>query len=91
MYEFKINWDDWSKATGFEVGKGTWANADVLWFKNNGFEVKHYEVIDYDKFFKLGDDYLIEKSGQSIGQWQIEHSYIPLEQKKLSRWLTRDL
>ena len=53
----------------------------MLWFSNNGFDVKHFEVFDYDEFFRIGEEYLIQKSGQSIGQWQIEHSNIPLEQK----------
>ncbi len=89
--DFEIDWDEWSKITGFEVGKGTWASAGVLWFNDNGFDVKHYEVFDYDEFFKRGGDYLIQTSGQDVGQWQIEHSNIPLEQKRAKQMIDKGL
>ena len=89
--DFEIDWDEWSKITGFEVGKGTWASAGVLWFYDNGFDVKHYEVFDYNKFFKKGGDYLIQTSGQEVGQWQIEHSNIPLEQKRAKQMIDKGL
>ena len=89
--DFVIDWDEWSKITGFEVGKGTWASAGVLWFNNNGFDVKHHEVFDYDEFFKTGGDYLIKKNGQDIGQWQIEHSNISLEQKRAKQMIDKGL
>ena len=88
---FKMDWDKWSKITGFEVDKGTWASAGVLWFNSNGFDVKHYEVFDYDEFFKRGGDYLLQISGKSVGQWQIEHSNIPLEQKRAKQMIDRGL
>ena len=89
--DFEIEWDEWSKITGFEIDKGTWASAGVLWFSNNGFDVKHYEVFDYDEFFKTGGEYLIQKSGKSIGQWQIEHSNIPLEQERAKQMIDKGL
>lgn len=80
--DFNIGWDEWSKLTGFEEDKGTWQTAALLWFYENGFEVKHITVFDFDKFARLGGDYLIEISGEEVGQWQIEHSNILLEQQK---------
>lgn len=80
--EFEMDWDEWSKITGFEKNKGTWASAGLVWFNNNGFEVKHYELFDFEEFFKTGGDYLIKSTGAEIGNWQIKHSNIPLEQKR---------
>ncbi len=89
--DFEIDWEEWSRLTGFEVGKGTWSSAGLLWFSDNGFDVKRYEVFDYEEFFKTGEDYLIQKSGQEIGQWQIEHSNIPLEQQRAKQMIDQGL
>ncbi len=89
--DFKVDWNEWSKVTGFEIGKGTWASAGVLWFSNNGFEVKHYEIFDYDMFFETGGEYLIQKNGKEVGQWQIEHSNIQAEQNRAKQMIDKGL
>lgn len=80
--DVKISWDEWDELTGFEKEKGTWASAVLLWFKNNGFDVRHITLFDYEDFIENGGDYLIRLTGKKVGQWQIEHSNIPLEQKR---------
>lgn len=80
--DYAISWEEWSKVTGFESDKGTWEIASLLWFQNNSFEVKRICLFDYQKFIDDPEGYLIKLSGQEIGNWQIAHSNIPLEQKR---------
>jgi hypothetical protein len=84
----EIDWDDWSEMTGFEIGKGTYATAGVLWFLDNGFDVKEISLFDCKKFIETGGDYLIETSGKDVGEWQIVHSNIPLEQERMKKLLS---
>jgi hypothetical protein len=81
----------WSKLTGYEAGKGTWASKALLWFAAHGFDVKHFEQFDYEDFIKSGGDYLIRLAGPEVGQWQIDHSNIPLEQKRAQKLLAGGL
>lgn len=82
MPGFEIEWDEWDRLTGFEKGKGTWATASLLWFIDNGFEVRHISLFDYEDFAKNGGDYLLRLSGNEVGEWQVAHSNIPLEQER---------
>jgi hypothetical protein len=79
---FEVDWDEWSKITGFEEGKGTWATASLLWFHDQGFAVSHIELFDWSEFARTGNDYMIKKFGEEVGQWSIDHSNIPLEQAR---------
>ncbi|HLB66110.1 MAG TPA: C39 family peptidase [Candidatus Saccharimonadales bacterium] len=85
--DFEVDWEEWSKITGFEKGKGTYATAGQLWFKENGFDVKQISMFDNQRFIEIGGDYLIELSGEEVGKWQVEHSNIPLEQKRTKQLL----
>ncbi len=84
-----ITSEEWDEITGFENGKGTWASAGLLWFSEQGFKVEHWSLFDYPKFVRKGGDYLIEVSGSEVGQWQIEHTNMPLEQKRAEQLLKR--
>lgn len=80
--ETNIDFEAWDEITGFEKNKGTWATASLLWFKDQGFKVKHLSLFNMEKFVKKGGEYLIESAGEKVGQWQIQHSNLPLEQKR---------
>jgi hypothetical protein len=88
---FAIDWEEWSEITGYEEGKGTWSTSGLLWFKENGFEVKHITLFDYDDFAKNGGDYLVRKFGKEIGTWQIEHSNMPKETKKAKELIEKEI
>ncbi len=77
-----MNWEEFSRATGFEEGKGTWATASLLWLKSNKFKVIQFDIFDYQDFGNSGGDYLMRKSGKKVGEWQIAHSNIPVEQQR---------
>lgn len=79
---FEMDWDEFSRITGFEEGKGTWASAGLLWLNDNGFEVKQFDTFDYEDFARNGGDYLIRHAGNDIGNWQIAHTNLPLEQQR---------
>lgn len=77
-----IGWDEWSIITGFEAGKGTWPLASLLWFKEQGFNLKHVELFDFDKFAQSGADYLKQQFSPELFEWSVEHTNMPLEQKR---------
>jgi hypothetical protein len=89
--DFSINWEEWSRVTGFEEDKGTWAFAGLLWFHNHGYEVKHITKFDMEAFIQRGEEYILEISGPEVGRWEIEHSNIPLEQKRSKELLETDI
>jgi hypothetical protein len=84
---FEIGWDEWSEITGFEKDKGTYTTAGLLWFISNGFDVKSISLFDVNRFIEIGGDYFIELSGKEVGEWQIKHSNIPIEQDRLRKLL----
>lgn len=84
---FAINMDEWSELVGFENDKGTWANAGLLWFLKNGYDVKHITLFDYEKFIEQPKEYLFEIGGQEVGQWAYDHSNIPVEVERVKALL----
>jgi hypothetical protein len=82
---FAINMDEWSKITGFEEDKGTWANGGLVWFKNHGYEVKHIALFDYAAFINYPKEYLIELDGEEVGQWAYDHTNVPAEIERISQ------
>lgn len=80
--ELEPSWEAWSEITGYEAGKGTWASAGLLWFLKNGFEVRHVSLFDFPDFVKNGGAYLIREYGSEVGNWQVEHSNLALEQNR---------
>ncbi len=89
--DFGMSWDDWCSVTGYEEGKGTWASAGLLWFKNQGFSVRHISLFDYERFIELGADYLVELVGEEVGNWQIKHTNLPLEIERAKQLLKNSL
>lgn len=85
--DFSIGWNQWSDITGYEDGNATWASASLLWFKENGFNVKHVSLFDYESFAKEGGRYLMSEFGEEVGAWQVEHSNLPLEQERTNSLL----
>lgn len=67
-----FDWDEWSTATGFMPGKGTWSTAGLIWFKEQGYEVVHISTFDYQEFAVKGTEYLIESLGELVGKWESE-------------------
>lgn len=84
---FNVEMDEWAQITGFEENKGTWANAGLVWFKKNGYNVKHVTLFDYNAFIKQPETYLIKLDGQEVGQWSIDHSNIPAEVERVKQLL----
>ena len=89
--DFEMDWDEFSKKTGFEEGKGTWATAGLLWLNDNGFEAKQFDTFDYLDFAENGGDYLIKRSGNEVGEWQIRHTNMPLEQERAKKMVESGL
>jgi len=89
--EFDISMDEWSIVTGYEEGLGTWCSAGLVWFKEHGYEVKHYEVFDFNEFIDNPRDYMIAVHGAVAGQWGIEHTNVPAETERMKRLLSANI
>lgn len=76
---FEIPMEEWAVLTGFEPGKGTWANAGMVWFHENGYDVSHTSLFDYQRFIEEGEGYLLYLDGNEVGQWMIDHTNMPAE------------
>ena len=85
--DFDICMDEWSQLTGFETDKGTWANAGLLWFMDNGYDVSHISLFDYKSFVNSPEDYLVKLTGEKVGAWQIAHTNIPAEVSRVKKLL----
>ncbi|MFZ2126206.1 MAG: hypothetical protein WAV04_01725 [Candidatus Microsaccharimonas sp.] len=88
---FSINMEEWSRLTGYEEGKGTWANAGLVWFRENGYDVKHYELFDFNEFMKHPKEYMIELSGEEAGTWGYEHTNVPAEIERMKKLLEANI
>lgn len=88
---FDIGMDEWSKLTGYERGLGTWANAGLVWFKEHGYEVIHYELFDFEKFIKHPKEYMIEVHGEKAGLWGIEHTNVKAEIPRIKKLLEAEI
>lgn len=83
--KFHIEMDEWAKITGHEEGLGTWANAGLVWFKEHGYDVVHYEVFDFEEFIKHPKEYMIEVHGEKAGLWGIEHTNVEAEVPRMKK------
>jgi hypothetical protein len=88
---FAIPMDEWSVLTGYEEGKGTWANAGLVWFKEHGYEVKHTELFDYDAFMNDPKGYMISLNGKEAGEWGYANTNVPAEIERMKRLLGFDI
>lgn len=79
--EKEFSWEELEKITAKAPGLWTWPMAGMIWFKNNGFDIRNIEVFNYDEFIKKGGQYLIERYGKEVGEAQIKHSDINQEIK----------
>lgn len=79
--------DEWSVLTGFEKDKGTWANAGLLWFQQEGYDVKHITMFDYEAFIDHPEEYLVESNGKDVGGWMIRHTNIDAEVSRVKQLL----
>lgn len=82
-----MDWDEWSVVTGFEEGKGTWPIAGMVWFKEQGFEVKHIELFDFEKFIQDPTGYMKQQYSKEIAKYAIDNTNIPTEKKRAAQLL----
>lgn len=81
--DFAVPMDEWAALTGYEEGKGSWANAGPVWFIKNGYEVKHYETFDFEAFIDHPKEYMIKQHGVEAGTWGYENTNIPAEIERM--------
>lgn len=79
--ERDYSWEELEKITAKVEGLWTWPMSGMLWLREQGMEVKHMEVFDYEKFAEEGGQYLIDQYGEEVGKAQIEHSDIKQEKR----------
>jgi hypothetical protein len=89
--DFSIPMDEWSQLTGYEEGLGTWANAGLVWFKEQGYDVKHIELYDYQAFMADPKGYMVAYNGVEAGTWGYEHTNVPAEIERMKNILSTDI
>jgi hypothetical protein len=89
--DFSIPMDEWSQLTGYEEGLGTWANAGLVWFKEQGYDVKHIELYDYQAFMADPKGYMVAYNGVEAGTWGYEHTNVPAEIERMKKILSTDI
>jgi len=77
--EEEYSWEELDRVTAKKEGMWTWSMAGLMWLQDKGLEVKNIEVFDYEKFAKLGGQYLVEDFGEEVGGEQIKHCDIEQE------------
>lgn len=70
------------------ISAGTWANAGLVWFKQNGYDVVHYERFDFQAFIERPEAYMIEIHGEDAGRWGYEHTNVPAEIERMKELTT---
>lgn len=69
------------KISGKLSGKWTWPTLSMLWFLENGYEIKLIEEFDFLEFGKRGKEYLVKKCGAEVADAQEKNSDLAREQK----------
>ena len=83
----EMDWEEWSTITGFERGKGTWPIAGMVWFKQQGFEVKHTELFDFEQFSQDPTSYMMQQYSEELAAYAVAHTNIPAEQHRAKELL----
>ena len=89
--EFEIGWEEWSRVTGFEAEKGSWATSSILWLNDHGFDVKAIEKFDYSDFANRGKDYLREIFPQEDYEYAVRSTNFESEEKLARKLSAKDL
>lgn len=77
--EREYSYDELDRISHKQPGKWTWPTASMLWFLEQGFELRLIEEFDYRAFAARGGDYLLERCGEEVGRAQIEKSDLASE------------
>lgn len=72
----QITWKQLDELSQKQPGKGTWWFPAVAKLNELGLKTKYIEQFDYQQYYQLGDDYLIEFYGQQAGEWFMANSNI---------------
>lgn len=83
------SWEELEKITAKVEGLWTWPMAGLMWLADNGYNVVSVSVFDYDRFIRIGNDYLLERFGEEAGQKQIAHSDIEQERRIAQQYVTK--
>lgn len=75
----EYSWQELRQASAKAEGLWTWPMAGMVWLQQSGLELLNVEDFDYERFITEGEEYLIERSGETVARKQIEHSDIEQE------------
>ena len=86
---FSTPMSEWADVCGYEQDKGTWAYGALVWFDEQGYDVRHYESTDPQDFVDDPEGALVRAFGADVGQWCIDHTNIPAEVTRAKKLLAR--
>lgn len=76
------SFDELDTVTGKLPHGGTWAALGHIWMVKQGFDIEYWTLLDWKKFVEDGYEYILNRFGKEVADWQAENSDIRLEQKR---------
>lgn len=83
------SFDELDSVTGKLPHGGTWAALGHMWLASNGYDVQYWTLIDWQRFVASGYDYLLERFGKEVADWQLKHGDIELERQRAKEALIK--
>lgn len=80
--------DDLDALTGYTHGQGTWQTKSMISMAELGFQAKWIEDFDHIQFSRSPESYLSSILDEESLKWQIEHTDLPVEAKRITSYLT---
>lgn len=90
--EVKFSWTEIEQLSGFREGLATWGTQHLLSLNDLGIETVWIEDVDLDRFALAPFEYIRSLfSDDEAYNYQIQHSDLSLEAKRVSEYLDRGL
>ena len=87
-----FSWDEVVKLTGYKEGLNTWGTQHLLSLNDLGIETAWIENVDLDRFSLAPFEYMRTSSlDDTAYRFQVEHSDLPLEARRVQQYLDRGL
>lgn len=88
--EKDYDFDELDALTGKYPRDGsTWAALGHIWLAGKGYDVRYWTLIDWHRFVTEGYNYLLERFGKEVADWQLKHGDIELERQRAQEALLK--
>lgn len=91
MPEKTFSMPELEELCGYEKGKGTWKALSMLNMAKLGFQTYWIEDFDHEKFIENPKHYLKSILDEKAYEWQVEHSNLDVEAKRMKEYVDSGL